>query len=123
MVVRAGDVVRVPKFPVWHYGVVTYADQWSVEVTHASPRIGYAATTSWEDFADGQTVEVVARPDDPWDVVERALSWVGEPYRLFTANCEHLVTHARDGRPRSGQVAFGVLAFLAAAGVYVATRR
>lgn len=115
MYVAVGDVVRVPKFPVWHYGVITRADHWAIEVTHASPRIGYAATTSWVDFAEGQSAEVVVRPSDPWSVVERARSWVGEPYRLFTSNCEHLVNYALDGRPRSGQVAVGVFALLAVA--------
>lgn len=63
--------------------------------------------TSWDEFALGRTVEVVAEPctlEQQRAILDRAYSQIGHPYDPILANCEHFATWAFYGVPESPQL-------------------
>lgn len=103
-----GDHIRAGRGVYSHHGI----DLGDGRVIHYSGladslRAGPVALTSLERFAAGRPVHLVSHPRafDPDEVVDRALSRLGEErYNLLWRNCEHFATWAATGRSRSRQV-------------------
>jgi hypothetical protein len=73
---------------------------------------------NFEEFADGRRVDYVWVPDSPEQqdaVLNRAYSQLGQPYKLFSANCEHFVSWVVTGVPDSPQLK----KYIAGAGIFV----
>ena len=98
---RPGDVVRRPKGPVDHVGVVLDGGQ----VLHNVPGRG-EHVSSLAEFSAGKPVSV-----DRADTSQRLRTLAGaqrvggRDYDLLRNNCEHTVSRARDGREASPQLA------------------
>ncbi|MCY4656005.1 MAG: lecithin retinol acyltransferase family protein [Gammaproteobacteria bacterium] len=88
-------------------------------VLHNTPLAG-EHVSSLEQFSKGKTVRRHALPKPQRDqILKNATKKQHTGYRnynLFTNNCEHLVTSAKDLKPRSPQLG----SFLAGAGLAVA---
>jgi len=102
-----GDQLRVKReflgfVPVWHYGVEIPGSRVAENGLFYGVRVN-----SFEGFANGATVEVVACDITMAErdaAVERALSREGEhAYRPFTGNCEHFATWCATGAAMSWQ--------------------
>ena len=67
-------------------------------------------------FTAGRKMRLIGRalggPFEQEQVVQRALSLVGQPYDLLKFNCEHLAYYAQTGVARSPQLELAVLCFL-----------
>lgn len=111
----SGWVVGVPVrayrvLPVQHVGLLTDArDRFGHPlVIHASPHLGGVVETELAEFclkARG-TPYLVGYPSelDPEEVLERARERLGQPYRFWKSNCEHLVWAAHGLPPDSPQL-------------------
>ncbi|HSG90129.1 MAG TPA: hypothetical protein VLA56_13030 [Pseudomonadales bacterium] len=98
---RPGDIVKRPKGPVTHVGVVLDGGL----VLHNTPERGEHVSTLAE-FSRGRPVRV-ERPDDSERLrllASATASARSRRYHLLQNNCEHTLYRARDGRPRSPQV-------------------
>lgn len=101
-----------------HVGIVTEVrDRRTGEPTviSASKKLGYVGEEWWSDFSDGQAAQIVPLRGRlaSAQVLRRARSQLGRPWRLFSANCEHFVRWVHGVVPKSPQVRRG----LAIAGV------
>jgi hypothetical protein len=120
---RAGAVLAVDVWygpvPVVHKGILTERGT----VIHRSKRIGRAVEESVAAFSEGRPVRVVRpAPRDGQAVVWRARQALGTKWRLFDANCEHLVATSLGRRASSPQLQLaGVLTTMMLA--LAATRR
>jgi hypothetical protein len=67
-------------------------------------------------FTGGRKMRILSRVVGGWfeqeQVVQRALSLIGQPYDLLKFNCEHLAYYAQTGVPRSPQLATGFAVLL-----------
>ena len=67
-------------------------------------------------FTGGRKMRLIGRvtggPFQQEQVVQRALSLIGQPYNLLKFNCEHLAYYAQTGVPRSPQLVTGLAALL-----------
>lgn len=113
---QVGDVLKIKKGPVWHYGVVI--DQFNV--VHASKKFGKVVCHSVMEFADGQKPinEGFIGPLNSIQVVKNAKSLLGRPYRLFSDNCEHLINQVHGLGKHSKQVAVGITISIGAGILY-----
>ncbi|MCI0342890.1 MAG: lecithin retinol acyltransferase family protein [Planctomycetales bacterium] len=61
---------------------------------------------TWERFSGGGPVRIVraAPPQERPAIMARALTQVGQPYRLFRNNCEHTAWYAQTGVRQSPQL-------------------
>ena len=113
-----GDIVSRRKGIVMHKGVVL-ADG---SVLHNTPFRGEHVTTP-EAFRAGRRLHVTRQP---LDARQRALRAARADerrgYHLITNNCEHTVSRAAEGTPRSPQLR-GWVAGIAVAGVTFALTR
>lgn len=103
-----GTVVGRPKGRlVTHIGVATdrTVDGWQTVVA-ACRRRGAVVEQTLPEFARGRQVRDRGYPGtlSPGEVVRRARTLVGRPYRLFGRNCEHVVMLAHGLTPRSRQL-------------------
>lgn len=109
-----GDVVAVGSGPILHLGVLVPGG-----VVSSSGRKGRVVLEPLREFGRGRRVYWRGYPGGlPRDqVVERALGMVGEPYNVFTNNCEHFAELCHGRPPSSPQLKLGagVLAALATA--------
>ncbi len=93
-----------------HYGICTGpgldGEPWFV---HATIDDGVVSTTR-KGFAGNRSiqVEVRAEPDEADAIVGKAWAQVGQPYKLFASNCEHVARLAATGRKESKQLQAGV---------------
>jgi hypothetical protein len=69
-----------------------------------------------ETFSGGRPVRVISRVVgsvfDQEQVVQRALSLVGQRYDLLNFNCEHVAYYAQTGVAKSPQLGFAALCLL-----------
>ena len=94
-----GDVVRRPKGPVTHVGIVLDNGM----VLHNSPSRGEHVSTLAE-FSRGRPVSVERLgTSERLRLLARAGSQ-GQRYDLLRNNCEHTYYRSREGRPRSPQL-------------------
>jgi len=67
-------------------------------------------------FTGGRKMRLIGRVTgglfEQEQVVQRALSLIGQPYNLLKFNCEHLAYYAQTGVARSPQLATGLAALL-----------
>nr|VFK27393.1 MAG: Lecithin retinol acyltransferase [Candidatus Kentron sp. MB]VFK30287.1 MAG: Lecithin retinol acyltransferase [Candidatus Kentron sp. MB]VFK74290.1 MAG: Lecithin retinol acyltransferase [Candidatus Kentron sp. MB] len=83
-----GDIISVQYPSFTHYGIYTGDNQ----VIHNSKKLGRVWETTFDEFSDNHRVILSPiKPDDPRLAVERAKRYLGQPYRLFSNNCEHFV--------------------------------
>jgi Lecithin retinol acyltransferase len=98
---------------VRHPGIVTGRD-WlgRVCVISNSQRRGGVFEETLQEFAGGDAVVLLGRPDvlAPQEVIGRARSRAGQPWNLFTWNCEHFVNWAHGLPVKSPQLLQGGLA-------------
>jgi hypothetical protein len=93
-----------------HYGICTGlgpdGEPWFV---HATIDDGVVSTTR-KGFAGKRPIhiEVRAEPDAAEVIVGKAWAQLGQPYRLFASNCEHVARLAATGRRESKQLQAGV---------------
>ncbi len=127
---QPGDVLvrRLGAGPLVHYGLyVGVPDLPGVIHANKAHGVHFACV---EEFAAGRRPEIVDRADGGLDAalrVARAQSRIGTPYDALTANCEHHVTYAQNGKAVSWQVriivAAVVLLLFAVLGRALAARR
>jgi hypothetical protein len=94
-------------------------------VVHNRPERGVVCTT-FEEFSGGQPVEVVSkpRPHQGAYYARKAYSQVGQPYNLFSANCEHFANWVVSGVPFSEQLQTAVfMCLLAGAVAFIAAEK
>jgi hypothetical protein len=100
---------------VWHYGIAGWVPGTAV---HASKDRGQVALTSFDEFAEGETVWYGRLPrtfEARQVILDRAQSKIGKPFQLMKANCEDFVNWAITGTANSPQRDRAVgLAFAAA---------
>lgn len=112
-----GDIVSRRKGPVMHRGIMLDDDR----VLHNTPFKGEHVSTL-EDFCRGKRVRVRHLAAAQRD---RALRYAQaqreRAYNPFTNNCEHTVTRAAGGAPRSPQLAL-IAGAGAAAAAFALTR-
>ncbi len=120
-----GTVVSVRAYLIFrHRGVVT--DEWQdgkPTVISNSPGLG-AVEQPWDDFRSGQEVERDGYPGSLpyWEVLARARSQLGAPYRVFDSNCDHLKNFAH-GLPVRSEQAMVTLGVTLAAAIALAMLR
>lgn len=97
---KLGTILKIWLNGYWHKGILL-ADG---RVLHASKRAGRVLINSLAEFADSRRIYEEGYPGNlPSEaVVHRARRLIGQPYRLFSDNCEHLVTQAH-GLPKQSQ--------------------
>lgn len=104
-----GDHLVVDRIIYTHHGIYIG----NGEVIHFNSTIktkmsAVICKTTLEDFAKGQTIEVIPHTNRPYsrkESVRRAKSYVGKKgYNLITNNCEHFVNHCIEGVKKSDQV-------------------
>ena len=86
-----------------HYGIATGYGT----VIHSSRRFGRVAETDYADFANGRRVSAIDYADrrlSGSQIVARARGRIGQRYNVLSRNCEHFITWAIEGRPRSRQL-------------------
>lgn len=109
---QPGTVVSIPTFLVYrHKGIIS--DRWyngKPMIISNSARAGGTYEEPWDVFAEGHIVTVESYPSDlpNHEVVNRARSFVGTQYDLFSWNCEHLVTVSHGLKSQSPQVAITI---------------
>jgi lecithin:retinol acyltransferase len=114
--VLPGTLVKAISPGLWphHLGIVAGSGPDGTLVMIHSRERG-VEVTSFEDFAHGRPIDIVATPysvEHQRAVLERACSQIGRPFSLVFANCEHFSNWAFYGVPRSpqlGQYAVGLL--------------
>lgn len=110
---RPGEVVAVDAGPLGlfqHVGIVT---EFGTVISN-SKRSGCVAEESLSEFSCGRLVRSLGYPGGlpPYQVVCRARSQIGEPWSLFSSNCEHLVNYAHGLERRSPQLEQATVALL-----------
>lgn len=119
--VLPGDIVLRRKGPVMHQGISLGDDR----VLHNTPLRG-EHVSSMEEFGRGRRV----RPRRLGETeraralrhAKRATAGDSRRYNLFRNNCEHTVTRATTGRPRSRQLVAVAAGLLVGAAALVAIR-
>jgi hypothetical protein len=110
---RVGDKIRVVgPFPTWHYGVVVgRRGSGEILVVHNDKDLRRVVETTLAEFAKNRPVEMVqrAKRGTEWQVAERAAELLGEPYDLWSFNCEHVANYAANGEAASPQVMSALL--------------
>lgn len=102
-----GIVVSVDMGLYRHPGILTEARPTSERsVISASWRLQSVAEEPVSQFAAGRTLRVEGYLGElpPEQVLIRARAALGEPYDLFTRNCEHFVRYAHGLVPKSPQL-------------------
>ena len=99
---KPGEVVSVPEKFYRHLGI----DLGDGTVIHASKKKRKVVCEPMGEFAEGKQIRYEGYPGKlpPEQVIDRASELIGQPFRLFSENCEHLVTHAHGLKRRSPQV-------------------
>lgn len=100
-----GGVLRVysKRHNVWHFGIASSVNGM---VMHASKDIGCFTETTYEEFAPDQPTIYTWTPEsfeNQQEVLSRAESLLGRPFRLLNANCEDYVNWIVTGVARSPQ--------------------
>jgi len=114
--IKPGTVLKIWLNGYWHKGILLPDSR----VLHASKRAGRVVIDTWAEFTGGRKVYIDGYPGKltPEEVIARARRFVGQPYRLFGDNCEHLVTQAHGLPKQSPQLrqwaAVAVITILAA---------
>lgn len=87
---QAGTVLKVWLNYYWHKGILLPDGR----VLHASKRTGRVTVDSQAEFSDGHIIHAEGYPGNllPEEIAHRAYRLIGQPYNLFSDNCEHLVT-------------------------------
>lgn len=118
-----GDMIEViGQFPFpRHVGI--YASGRGVVHNHKSCCV---ELTRIEDFSGGRPIRVISRVVGSWieqeNVVQRALSLIGQRYNLLNFNCEHAAYHAQTGVAKSPQLGFVALCLLGLLGFFAIRR-
>lgn len=121
---HTGDIIRTKrKFGYYHFGIAINEN----EVIHYSGRVNDNVTnanqveiikTSLDMFLRGDELEInypYNSPYSPDEVVERALSYLGQkrfdnkPYNFITNNCEHFARYIYFNIKESKQVLLGAI--------------
>ena len=107
---QLGAHLVTPRFGYAHHGIYV-GDNKVVHYAGLSRALlmrGPVEEVSLEQFADGRTVSIKARPLPrfaPHEIVARARSRLGEDrYRITSNNCEHFCEWCLSGESRSEQV-------------------
>lgn len=119
--VLPGDIVLRRKGPVMHQGIALDDGR----VLHNTPRRG-EHVSSMEDFRRGKSLRA-RRLDESQRAralrhAHEAAEGKAQRYHLFRNNCEHTVTRATTGEPRSQQLLAVAAGLVVGAAVLVAIR-
>ena len=121
MEVLPGDVVLRRKGPVMHQGIALGDDR----VLHNTPLRG-EHVSSMEDFRRGKTVRARGLGETQRARALRHAQGAARGgvrrYNLFRNNCEHTVSRATTGKPKSPQLLAVAAGVVAGAAVLVAIR-
>lgn len=104
-----GSILKAISLGLWphHFGIfLGFSPDGTGWVVHTRAEEGVVVTTL-EEFCRGRQFEVVDIPNSfehGGIVVERARSQVGQPFSLFSGNCEHFVSWAFYGTAVSPQL-------------------
>ena len=102
-----GDHIMVDYGSFQHHGIYLG----NRLVIHNSMKAGGVCPTTLPEFRDGRTAHLIlyssSRCDPADKVMRRALSCLGNPYDLWSDNCEHFAVWCKTGRRESEQAASG----------------
>lgn len=110
---RVGDKIWTPSrfgSVIQHYGIfIGWRD--GVRMVVHNAKSGGVELVTFDVFSAGQPVYIEQRAQAGFEeaVVERALSYLGTPYDLFTFNCEHFATEAQGEARTSKQLVKGAI--------------
>lgn len=130
VVLQPGDAIqRLGPFGTMHRGIFAGFDlAGQVWVIH-NAKNQFVKWDLLEAFAEGQTVTLLKRVArniyEQNLIVARAKSLLGRKFDLWSFNCDHLVTYALAGVPKSPQLGFflgGILILGALGGLAAASR-
>ncbi len=114
--------VRSDRYNVFHHGIVSCVHWieggWIVQIIHSTKELG-VQRASLEDFAQGQPVYVVDRPQNPQHaetIVATAIANLQKPYSLLFQNCEHFCNYCYRLDKKSESVERFLVASLAVGG-------
>lgn len=130
VVLQSGDAIQRPgPFGTMHRGIFAGFDLAGRAWVIHNAKDQFVKWDLLETFAEGQTVSFLKRvARNAYEqnlIVARAKSLVGQKFDLWTFNCDHLVTYALAGVPKSPQLGFflgGILVLGALGGLAVASR-
>ena len=111
---EAGDILKIWKFPVFHYGIFD-----GVNVIHASKEFKHICSESLHDFLKGQKPIVIEKKFTSYErqnAINFAHAKIGTEYSLINNNCEHFVNDCY-GKKYSTQLAVG--GFSLALGIFL----
>lgn len=115
--------VRSDRYNVYHHGIVSWIHWiggiWIVQIIHNTKELG-VQRTSLEDYAQGQLIYVVDRPQNPQhaeNIVARATANLQKPYSLLFQNCEHFCNYCYRLEKKSESIERFLVASLAVTGV------
>lgn len=103
---------------VGHYGIYFGAPNGIPLVIHNSKVEGKVVIETLGVFSEGKRIHIERRamPGRGQNVIQAALAYWGKKYDLLQFNCEHFVSIAHEGSPKSPQlgtaVGFGIIASL-----------
>jgi hypothetical protein len=116
-----GDKLLVASpWGVLHEGIYVGPQGYDGEDVVHNDKNGGVQLIHLETFAGGRPIEIVPPKVTSWhereEIVSRALSSLGKPYRLLDFNCEHFANYAHIGRSFS-PVVTGLLGMAVVVGV------
>jgi len=118
---QAGTILKIRLNGYWHKGILLPDGR----VLHASKRTETVTIDSLAGFSDGREIHIEGYPGNlrPEEVVRRAHRLIGRPYKLFSDNCEHLVTQVHGLPKQSDQLRQYGAVFLSAVLVLMVLNR
>ena len=115
-----GRIVAVRHILLSHVGIAT--GQGTVITAVPIPGV---VELPWHEFSKGRTIHDCGYPSElpPLEVVGNARAQIGQPYRLLSNNCEHLVREAHQLKRESPQLQTWVAVGLLTVATILITRK
>ena len=109
-----------PRTGIVHTAICAEDRHGMQRVVDCSPEHGVSERSVFE-FTNGLPIHFIDYGPSfaPQQILSRARSQIGKPYRLFSSNCQHFTSWCATGVPKSQQIATG-LAIAAVCAVAVA---
>ncbi len=111
---KFGDLLTVSKSLIVTHSGIYVGNGRLIDNSGTRGSVGYRDIN---DFADGKEITVIAYESkySRSQIVERATSRIGKPYKLWSQNCEHFTNEVLFDSITSKQAAVGGILLLVAA--------